>query len=189
MRVARSINLTDQAHWATINRLIETRMDNNIHQAVKDLISEGQRNLEALNPDNLLDQIEERLITADQLEYKRLQFEVAKQKESKDLWQFENRLHYLQKQAKIKEDSRFVETYKKGIINNKLREKLMIRDPPITTKAELKQAVAHAQVGILQYARTFNNPPAAVTVGLGSLQKDDLETRQKTKRQFAEVQK
>ena len=64
----------------------------------------------------------------------------------------------------------------------------MIRDPPITTKAELKQAVAHAQVGILQYARTFNNPPAAVTVGLGSLQKAELETRRKTNRQVAEVQ-
>ena len=65
----------------------------------------------------------------------------------------------------------------------------MVRDPPITTKAELKQAVAHAQVRILQYARTFNNPPAAVTAGLGSLQKDELETRQKTNRQVAEIQK
>ena len=143
---------------------------------MKDLISEGRRDLEALNPDNLLDRIEERLITADQLEYKRLQFEVAKQKESKDLWQFENRLHYLQKQAKIKEDSRFIKTYKKGIINNKLREKLMIQDPPITTKAKLKQVVAHAQDGIMQYARTFDKPPVAVTADLGSLQKDGLET-------------
>ena len=97
-------------------------MDNNIHQVVKDLIPEERRNLEALNPDDLLDRIEERLITADQLQYKRLQFEVAKQKESEDLWQFENRLHYLQKQAKIKEDAWFVETYKKGILNNKLRD-------------------------------------------------------------------
>ena len=59
MRAARSIYLTEQAYWATINRLIETRMDNNIHQAVKDLIPEGQRDLEALNPDDLLDRIKE----------------------------------------------------------------------------------------------------------------------------------
>ena len=65
----------------------------------------------------------------------------------------------------------------------------MIRDPPITTNAELMQAVAHAQVGILQYARTFDKPPAAVTAGLGSLQKDGLETRRKTNRQVAELQK
>ena len=77
----------------------------------------------------------------------------------------------------------------KGFINNKLREKLMIQDPPITTKAELKQAVAHAQVGILQYARTFNNPPPLVTAGLGSLQKDGLETRRKTNEQVAELHK
>ena len=49
--------------------------------------------------------------------------------------------------------------------------------------------MAHAQVGILQYARTFDKPPAAVTAGLGSLQKDGLETRRKTKRQVAELQK
>ena len=93
LRAALSVNLTEQAHWAKINRLIEMLIENNIYQTVWDLILEEQRNLEALNPDDLLDQIEERLITTDQLKYKRLQFEVAKQKESEDLWQFENRLH------------------------------------------------------------------------------------------------
>ena len=85
LRAACSVNLMEQAHWAMINRLIETCMENNIYQTVRDLIPEEQRKLEALNPDDLLDQIEERLITADQLEYKRLQFEVAKQQESKSL--------------------------------------------------------------------------------------------------------
>ena len=65
----------------------------------------------------------------------------------------------------------------------------MVQEPPITTKAELKQAVANAQIGLLQFARTFNNPPAAATAGLGSLQKDELETRRKTNQQIAEVQK
>ena len=82
-----------------------------------------------------------------------------------------------------------METYKKEILNNKLREKLMVREPPITTKAALKQAVASAQVGILQYARTFNNPPAAATAGLGALHNAELETRRKTSRQFAEALK
>ena len=144
MRSARLVNLTEPAHWATINRLIETHMDNNIFQTVVDLIPEGRGEIEALDPNELLDQIEARLITSDQLEYKRLQFEIAKQKESESLWEFKNRLHYLQKQAKITEDARFVETYKKGILNNKLREKLMVCEPPITTKAELKQAVVNA---------------------------------------------
>ena len=65
----------------------------------------------------------------------------------------------------------------------------MIRDPLITTKAELKQAVAHTQVGILQYARKFNKVPAAVMAGLGSLQKDELFTQQKTNRKATELQK
>ena len=154
-----------------------------------DLIPEGHRKIEVLDPTELLDQIEARLITSDQLEYKRLQFKIAKQKENESLWEFENRLHYLQKQAKITKDARFVETYKKGILNNKLREKLMVREPPITTKAELKQAVANAQTGLLQFARTFSNPPAAATAGLGALQREELETRRRTNRQIAEVQK
>ena len=73
-----------------------------------------------------MDQIKARLITSHQLKYKRLEFEIAKQKEDKSLWQFENRLLYLQKQAKITDHGRFVETYKKGILNDKLRETLMV---------------------------------------------------------------
>ena len=78
MRAAHSVNLTEQAHWATINRLIETRMDNNIYQTVVDLIREGRCEIEELDPKELLDQIETRLITSNQLKYKRLQFKVAK---------------------------------------------------------------------------------------------------------------
>ena len=68
-----------------------------------------RREIEALDPNNLLDRIEERLITSDQLKYKRLQFEEAKQQESKSLWEFENCLHYLQKQAKITENAQFLQ--------------------------------------------------------------------------------
>ena len=70
MRATRSVNLTEQTHWATINRFIGTRMDNNIYHTVKDLIPEDCREIEALDPKDLLDQIEKRLITSDQLEYK-----------------------------------------------------------------------------------------------------------------------
>ena len=72
MRAARSVNLTEPAHWATINRLIGTCLEHNIYQTVVDLIPEGQREIEALDPNDLLDQIEARLITSDQLELKRI---------------------------------------------------------------------------------------------------------------------
>ena len=64
-----------------------------------------------------------------------------------------------------------------------------MRETPITTKADLKRAVAAAQVGLLQYARTYTNPPASATAGLGAIQKVELETRQKTSRQVTEVLK
>ena len=189
VRAARSVNLTEPAHWATINRLIETRLEHSIYQTVVDLIPAEQREIEMLDPNDLLDRIEARLITSDQLELKRIEFKVAKQKDGESLWQFENRLLALQKRAKITDDSRFVETYKKGLLNNKLRENLFMRETPITTKADLKKAVAAAQVGLLQYARTYTNPPASATAGLGAIQKEELETRRKTSRQVTEVLK
>merc|ERR1711867_226994 len=189
VRAARSVNLTEPAHWATINLLIETRLKHSIYQTVVDLIPAEQREIETLDPNDLLDRIDARLITSDQLELKRIEFEVAKQKDGESLWQFENQLLALQKRAKITDDSRFVETYKKGLLNNKLRENLFMRETPITTKAYLKKAVAAAQVGLLQYARTYTNPPASATAGLGAIQKDELETRRKTNRQVAEVLK
>ena len=82
-----------------------------------------------------------------------------------------------------------METFKKGLLNNELRKSLFLRETPITTKADLKKAVAAAQVGLLQYARTYTNPPASATAGLGAIQKDELETRRKTNWQVTEVLK
>ena len=82
-----------------------------------------------------------------------------------------------------------METFKTGILNNKLRERLMLHEPAITTRDALKQAVQNAQTEMLKFARTFNNPPAAATAGLGALQREDLETRRKTNRQIVEVQR
>ncbi len=86
MRAAHSVNLTEPAHWATINHLIETRLEHSIYQTVVDLIPAEQREIETLDPNDLLDRIEARLITSDQLELKRIEFEVAKPKNGESLW-------------------------------------------------------------------------------------------------------
>ncbi len=83
VRAARSVNLTEPAHWATINRLIETRLEHSIYQTVVDLIPADQKEIETLNPNNLLDRLEARLITSDHLELKRIAFELAKQEDGK----------------------------------------------------------------------------------------------------------
>ena len=62
--------LTEQEHWTTINRLIGTRMDNDVYQTVAAFFPTSREAMVALNPEELLKQIEARLVTADQLEYK-----------------------------------------------------------------------------------------------------------------------
>ena len=66
----------------------------------------------------------------------------------------------------------------------------MLHEPAITTRDALKQIVQNGQTGLLKFSRTFNNPPAVATAGLGALQRgEDLETRRKTNRQIVELQR
>ena len=65
----------------------------------------------------------------------------------------------------------------------------MLRDPPITTRRELKKALTTAQVAMLKFAKTFTMHPATITVGLGKLPKDDLETRRKTNKEILDAMK
>ena len=70
LRATRSVMLTEQEHWTTINRLIGTRMDDDEYQMVVIFFPNNHEAMAALNPEELLRQIEARLVTADQLKYK-----------------------------------------------------------------------------------------------------------------------
>ena len=63
----------------------------------------------------------------------------------------------------------------------------MLRDPPIVTRIDLKRALTTAQVAMLKYAKTFAMPPATITAGLGSMPKDNLETRRKTNKEIMDA--
>ena len=78
------------------------------------------------NPTTSLIQLEERWSSEDEMEYRRLQFEGARQTGNENLWEFEYRLAYLQERAKVEGDARFVETYRRGVSDDKLKEKLML---------------------------------------------------------------
>ena len=138
LQATRSVNLTEQEHWTTINRIIETRIDNDVYQRVATFFPTSREAMAALDPQNLLQQIETRLVTADQLEYKRLCLELARQKPEESPWQFENRLHSLYRLAQLDDEARFMEIFKKGIHNNKLRKQLLLHQPAITTIETLK---------------------------------------------------
>ena len=57
--------LSGERNWATVNWLIATRLDQELHAMVVNLLSENTEELVALDPEVLLQQIEERLITTD----------------------------------------------------------------------------------------------------------------------------
>ena len=121
--------LTGREHWATVNRLIATRMDEDVYQTVTSYILDNYNNMGALNPAELLQQIEARLVTADQLKFKRLHFELAKQQPDENPWRYENRLLSYYRAAQINDEGQFVEIYKKGVYNNELRKLLLLHKP------------------------------------------------------------
>ena len=104
---------------------------------------------EALDPMELLKQIEERLVTTDQIEYKRLRFQLAKQTPEENLWKYKNRLQAYYREAQIHDEAKFVDVYKRGIYNNELRRLLMLHNLPLTLINRLKTAVHHYQTKLL----------------------------------------
>ena len=54
LRATRSVMLTEQEHWTTINRLISTSMDNDVYQMVATFFPPSHEAMAALNPEELL---------------------------------------------------------------------------------------------------------------------------------------
>ena len=68
-----------QNHWRTVNRLIATWLDDSTYQTGASFVLDNYEDLGNMDPAVLLQRIETRLVTADQLEYKRIRFQLAKQ--------------------------------------------------------------------------------------------------------------
>ena len=57
LRSIRSVMLIGREHWATVNRLIATRLDEDVYQSVASFIPDNYGELEELNPAELLQNI------------------------------------------------------------------------------------------------------------------------------------
>ena len=54
MWAVQSVLLTGREHWATVNRLIATHMDEDVYQTIASYIPENYNDMGALNPAVLL---------------------------------------------------------------------------------------------------------------------------------------
>ena len=55
-----------------MNRIITTRLNEDVYQTITSFFPDDEAGFKALDPKDLLKQIEERLVTRDQIEQKRL---------------------------------------------------------------------------------------------------------------------
>ena len=75
-----AMGLPIEDYQSTVNHLIMTRLDSDIHATVVDLLPQDKEELVAQKPEALFQQIEERLVNMDQAEHRRLHFKLAKQR-------------------------------------------------------------------------------------------------------------
>ena len=128
-------------------------------------------------------------MTADQLEYKKLHFELAHQKSTENPWKFEHCLTTYYRAAQINDEICFVEIYIKGIFNDNLRKLLLLHNPALTTIPDLKAAIQRYQTSLLKYARSTLSLAASVTTGLGAMLGEDSEIKKKTLKKIQDLQK
>lgn len=140
-----------------VSRFIVMRLDENVYQTITSFIPKIYADLGARDLADLLQLIEARLVTSDQLEFKRMRFELAKQTSTENPWEYKNRLLSHYRSAQINDEGRFMDIYKKGVYNKELRKLLLLHEPPLTTIDKLKAAVHHYQMNLLNLpgARPF----------------------------------
>ena len=80
-------------YQSTVNHLIVNRLDSDIQATVVNLIPEGEEEFVTRRPEELLQQIEERLENMNPEEHWRLRFDLAKQRMKEDPEKYKDRLH------------------------------------------------------------------------------------------------
>ena len=85
-----AIYLPIEDYQSTVNHLIMTRLDSDVHATVVDLLPKDEEEFVARKPEALFQQIEERLVNMDQIKHRRLRFELAKQRLEEDPWTYKN---------------------------------------------------------------------------------------------------
>ena len=129
------------------------------------------------------------MVTADQLEFKKMRFKLAKQKATENPWKYKHCLTTYYRAAQINNEEKFVKIIKKGVFNDNLWKLLLLHDPPLTTITNLKAAIQRYQTSLLKFARSTPSLVATVTTGLETMQGKDLEFRRKTMKKIQELQR
>ena len=124
-------------------------MDEDVYQTVNCYIPENYNKLGALDPAVLLQHIEARLVTADQLEFERMHFELAKQTSAENPWKYENRLLSHYRLAQINDEGSNMDIYKKGVHNKELRKLLYCTPDSIKLRFHVRMGIHKSLMGLL----------------------------------------
>ena len=117
-------------YQSTVNHLIVNRLDSDIQATVVNLLSKSEEEFVTQRPEELLQQIEERLESMNLEEHRRLPFNLAKQRVEEDLERYKDQLHKYYEETLLQDKQKFVEKYINGVYNKVVEELLRTQKPP-----------------------------------------------------------
>ena len=98
-----------------------------------DLLPEGEEDFVTQKPEELLQQIEERLESTTPEEHQRLRFNLAKQRMTEDLEKYKEQLHKYYEETLLQDEQPFVDKYVNSIYNKAMAELLRTHGLPLVT--------------------------------------------------------
>ena len=179
-----AMGLPIEDYQSTVNHLIMTRLDSDIHATVVNLLPQDKEELVAWKPEALFQQIKERLVNMDQAEHRRLRFELAKQRMEEDPLTYESRVRRYYEKTPLKDEEQFIKKYTRSVYNKALGKLLTMHKLLLVTIESLKIEIQYYVTQLLIYAETTPDAEPATIAGLGGMRYGLDGERKETMRQM-----
>ena len=135
-------------------------------------------------PEELLQQIEERLEITTPEEHRRLHFNLAKQRMTEDPEKYKERLHKYYEETLLQDEQQFVDKYVNSVYNKAMEELLRMHRPPLATIEALEKEIPYYVTQLQIYAETMPDAAPVVIAGLGGMRYGFYKGNQKARRRI-----
>ena len=130
-------------HQSTVNHLTVSRLEPDLQATVIDIIPGEEGEFGTRKPEELLQQIEDRLGRLSPEEQERAQFLLARQKINEDLEGYKDQLCRYYEETLLRDEPKFVKKYTSSVYNKVLGTLLETHEPPLVTIRDLEREIPY----------------------------------------------
>ena len=130
-------------YQSRVNHVVIKRLHGDVRATVADLLPESEEDFRTQKPEELLQQIEERLENNPLEEHQRLRFNLAKQERMEDPEGYKERLHKYYEETLLQDEQQFVAKYVNSVYSKAMEELLRTNRPPLATIEALEKEIPY----------------------------------------------